>query len=424
MPLNKRLKREIPADWQEYCFPYKTLQRKAEDLVGEANEEDEAVLKNQISCAIECANTFYKLRLMEISEEFSSLRGTIRTLYDLHSDLELKKSIEMPVKQNIAHSEVCCDDCHPTRSEKARGKVLGRVLAGEDSTGLLRSVFNAWYWAPHERMQASNTLGDFIGSTCLFKVQEGVLKGVLERWLRLLSQIDCLRSFSLLNAIAIKKVLERHCTQHINDISYNLNDCPIIEMKGLSDIIADMEQVAVDLIVLLATDLEVKQAFPETWTQTLCPYCSHAVLNPILLPGGCGGRKACWLCLLQRSNCCLVPCPHTSSKEIDLRLIHVDGMLGNFLQCFFPNVLVGLKRKEKKEEEARDVHEASGGILSVLHSLSHPQPSTLPSHVKRSNSRHAQLDEHHFRQSLDDTVEHVIEQMSEVTLEISNFKGR
>ncbi|EKX38483.1 hypothetical protein GUITHDRAFT_115447 [Guillardia theta CCMP2712] len=160
------------------------LQRKAEELVGEANVEDEAVLKNQINCAVECANTFYKLQLIKISEEFSSLRDTIGTLYDLHSDLELKKSIEMPVKHHVAHSDVCCDDCHPTRSEKARGKVLGR---------------------------------------------EGVLKGVLE--------IDCLRSFSLLNAIAIKKVLERHCTQNINDICCNLNDCQIIEMKGLSDVI-------------------------------------------------------------------------------------------------------------------------------------------------------------------------------------------
>ncbi|KAJ1484944.1 hypothetical protein T484DRAFT_1795248 [Baffinella frigidus] len=62
MPLARRLAAELRPEWKNHCIRYKELQRRAEALVGETNEEEEYVFRNHLECAVERTNDFFLIK--------------------------------------------------------------------------------------------------------------------------------------------------------------------------------------------------------------------------------------------------------------------------------------------------------------------------------------------------------------------------
>mmetsp|Transcript_9629 Transcript_9629/g.22616 ORF Transcript_9629/g.22616 Transcript_9629/m.22616 type:complete len:104 (+) Transcript_9629:329-640(+) len=91
MPLARRLAAELRPEWKNHCIRYKELQRRAEALVGETNEEEEYVFRNHLECAVERTNDFFLIKVQQVQANFDAISASVEAIAQVHGGLNLQK---------------------------------------------------------------------------------------------------------------------------------------------------------------------------------------------------------------------------------------------------------------------------------------------------------------------------------------------
>eukprot|EP00961_Rhodomonas_salina_P198174 2673825-Rhodomonas_salina.1 len=134
-------------------------------------------------------------------------------------------------------------------------------------------------------------------------------QGALKEWLRLLALIDQVRTFAVLNVLAVVKLAQRHCSATMAaEIMGSVAALPLYEMRAVGDVMAKMESSAKRLALCLhkdyawrnplsssssSSDLDLDSA--SHWSFHICPFCAKrcaAHLPPHCHPPALGSACA------------------------------------------------------------------------------------------------------------------------------------
>ena len=99
-------------------------------------------------------------------------------------------------------------------------------------------------------------------------------------------------------------------------------------------VIDEMQDVALKLSMCLSNAVEQPSGTPKAWSAHVCPFCSHTVVNAVIMPAG---RTCCFKCAVASSSSCIFTCPITGKTQ-DIRGLRGERVLSKFLQRYFPQV--------------------------------------------------------------------------------------
>mmetsp|Transcript_23233 Transcript_23233/g.36335 ORF Transcript_23233/g.36335 Transcript_23233/m.36335 type:complete len:512 (-) Transcript_23233:665-2200(-) len=398
MPLTKRLQSEVKPEWQLHVIKYKELQREAEVLVGDENEELEHVFKFHITHAAEEAAEFYNTQLQIAQDRFESVARAVQGVSQINEERIVKpKPPPKPQSLLSLQSPTTSTDQIWAVIEQRKEQIAAEMAAAAEEASSagsaerveLATYFHTWAGACKEKKNKVFTLFDFVDDSFMSQLEEDALKNALLDWLRLLTLLDEIRIFAILNVAAVLKLAQRHCSASIcAGIVGELRALPMCSMVELSKIIVQMEEVAGTLSDRLAKAYSFHLDTTSTWSPHLCPFCCHTVCNAVMLPEG--GKACCWACAVENCSNAIIECPLTH-RESDVRTLKVERVLGTFLRRFFPvsyksapGELLG-KVVEKVEEEKTAI-----GILSSMRSKAKLKPLTIPENgMEKPKSRSA-----------------------------------
>mmetsp|Transcript_19436 Transcript_19436/g.64377 ORF Transcript_19436/g.64377 Transcript_19436/m.64377 type:complete len:481 (-) Transcript_19436:1330-2772(-) len=380
MPLTRRFATELSYEWQTHCICYKDLQREAENLVGDYDEELEMVFKFHLTVAIEQANNFYLTKETHVKECLEDVSKAVDAVAEVHLEREAK---HLPPAMGRGYTKMLGKS--PTTSTDHLWAAIhfedDRSMSEED-LDFVRDFFEIWKSGCKEK-KGVITLSDFVNDCFMSRLEEGALQTALREWLQLLTYIDSIRNFAILNSAAAVKLLQRHSSQATCDeVMAVVSTLPMFHMSELYSVITEMELLAERLQYCLSPSSHVE--VPTTWSPHICPFCTHTVTNAVILQGG---RICCWACALKNSSNAIVYCPITF-RQTDLRQIKLERVLATFLRRFFPESLKSvpaalLGHEEKVEEEEETVH----GILSMMKARKKKEEPRPRPHTARRSRR-------------------------------------
>lgn len=137
----------------------------------------------------------------------------------------------------------------------------------------------------------------------------------------------------MLNTVAALKLIERHSADASQaSLRECLEEKGMPSMSGLCEIIREMEEVACKLAMCLSNAVELPCGTPKAWSAHVCPFCSHSVVNAVIMPVG---RTCCLQCVIKASSSCIFACPITGKAQ-DIRGLRGERVLSKFLQRYFP----------------------------------------------------------------------------------------
>eukprot|EP00960_Hanusia_phi_P039867 754097-Hanusia_phi.AAC.1 len=315
MPLTRRFATELSYEWQTHCICYKDLQREAENIVGDYDEELEMVFKFHLTVAIEQANNFYLTKELHVKECLQDVSKAVDAVAEVHLEREAK---HMPPALGRGYAKMLGKS--PTTSTDhlwAAIHLEDRRMSEEDLE-FVREFFDIWKSGSKEK-KGVVTLSDFVNDCFMSRLEEGALQSALREWLQLLTYIDTIRNFAILNSAAAVKLLQRHSSQATCDeVMAVVSTLPMFHMSELYSVISEMEQLAERLQYCLSPAAHGE--VPTTWSPHICPFCTHTVSNAVILQGG---RICCWTCAIQNSSNAIVYCPITF-RQTDLRQIKLE----------------------------------------------------------------------------------------------------
>mmetsp|Transcript_402 Transcript_402/g.723 ORF Transcript_402/g.723 Transcript_402/m.723 type:complete len:480 (-) Transcript_402:195-1634(-) len=362
MPLTRRLEKEILPEWRLYSVPYKELQREAEDLVGNENEELQEVFKFHLLHAAEEASTFYEAKQAQVRENFEAVTKQIDVCAQVHIDRAAK------------HPAAWTPSASPTQSTDC----LWSTWTLEETTHELAQFFEMWVRSTKAK-RGVILLSDFVDDSFMSQLEEGALRGALKEWLRLLALVDQVRSFAVLNVMAVTKLIQRHCAADIaQELQDKVGGLAVFGMRGMGEVMGGMEQTAQRLALCLHKDYAWSMDLDSAshWSLHICPFCAKSVLNGVMLEPG---RPACWHCAVSACKNAIVSCPLTR-KDADLRTLKLERVLGTFLRRYFPcahktapGSLLGNFVKEDVTPKSN-----GHGILSMMKSVSSSRVPSVP----------------------------------------------
>lgn len=333
MPLGKRLTAELCCEWREQGVNYKQLQREAEDLVGNDDEEPTLVFRFHATVAMEQASEFYDSKVKELQGVFEEVAQAIGGVHDLHKD-RAKCTASKLHSPSTSTEHLWSPQKEKTDSQPPPS------TEGEEETPeqLMKRFFAMWKQDAQDHCCAGprkTCLSSFVDDNFMLTLEESALKDALREFLQMLVYIDRIRNFALLNCVVIMKVAQRHCdTETCKELIASLHELPIFKMTAINSLVPEMEELARKLHQKLSgttthTDL------PSSWSLHVCPFCSHTVTNAVTLPVG---QTCCWKCVAEDSSNALVYCPVTS-KPVDIKELRLERVLVSFLRRFFPSTL-------------------------------------------------------------------------------------
>ena len=353
MPLRKRLESELCAEWREQAISYKELQREAEELVGNDDEEASAVFKWHAILAMEQASEFYDCKVKELQGVFNEVALSVHGVHDVHKDRE--KSLVCKTKSPSVSTE------HLWSLPEA----LPAEGAEDEDLMAMKRCFEIWREDAEEKPRRT-CLASFVSQSFMVTLEESALKDALREFLQMLVYIDRIRNFALLNSITALKVAQRHCdTATCNALVAALHELPMFQMTALNALVPEMEELARKLHTKLSSG--VFDELPSSWSMHVCPFCAHTTTNAVVLTGG---RSCCWDCVAKNSSNALVYCPLTN-KSVDIKELRLERVLVSFLRRFFPSALKNapalLIGGTKVEAEIKATN-PSLGMLAALNS--------------------------------------------------------
>lgn len=377
MPLRKRLAAELCPTWREQGVNYKQLQREAENLVGNDDEEPTVVFRFHANVAMEQASEFYESKVKEMKSVFEEVAQAIGGVHDLHRD-----RAKCTAASKIPSPSTSTEHLWNPREDQAGDEP---ATEGEEETPeqLMKRFFAIWKQDAQDHCCAGprkTCLSNFVDDNFMLTLEESALKDALREFLQMLVYIDRIRNFALLNCIVIMKIAQRHCdNETCKALIALLQELPIFKMTAINVMIPDMEELARKLHQKLSgttthTDL------PSSWSLHVCPFCSHTVTNAVTLPVG---QTCCWKCVAQDSSNALVYCPVTS-KPVDIKELRLERVLVSFLRRFFPSTLkdvpAPLIGTDDDGKSAADLKKSAPmGMLAALKS-----PNLRPKHLCKS----------------------------------------
>lgn len=368
MPLCKRLESEMCSEWREQALCYMDLQHKAEELVGNDDEEQEAVFKFHAEFAMEQASEFYDKKVKELQAVFDEVALCVGGVHDLHKDRE--KSAVSKITSPSTSTEYLWtlpEDKPPAQTPEDEDKLV------------MQQCFAIWRQDTDEK-PGRTSLANFVGEGFLLTLEESALKDALREFLQMLVYIDRIRNFALLNSIVVIKVAQRHCSSKIDKgLIAALHELPMFQMKEINAMVPEMENLAHKLHQKLSGS--TINELPSSWSLHVCPFCSHTATNAVVLPIG---RTCCWQCAAGSATNAMIYCPLTG-KPMDIKELRLERVLASFLRRFFPAALKDAPAPLIGTIEDVVAHvpseAASIGILAALKS-----PNLRPQHMCRSKA--------------------------------------
>lgn len=358
MPLRKRLESELCSEWREQAIRYKELQREAEELVGNDDEESLAVFKWHASLAMQQASEFYDCKVKELQGVFNEVALSVHGVHDVHKDRE-KTLVCKARSPNVSTEHLWS----LPEASSARG-----ALAEDEDFLVIKRCFEIWREDAEEKPRRT-CLASFVSQSFMVTLEESALKDALREFLQMLVYIDRIRNFAMLNSITILKVAQRHCgTDTCNALVTELHALPIFQMTALNVLVPEMEELARKLHMKLSSG--TFDELPSSWSMHVCPFCAHTTTNAVVLTGG---RSCCWSCAAKHSSNALVYCPLTN-KPVDIKELRLERVLVSFLRRFFPSALKNAPAllvggTESVEADVKST-KTSIGMLSALNSPS------------------------------------------------------
>eukprot|EP00960_Hanusia_phi_P025343 744177-Hanusia_phi.AAC.2 len=179
MPLWKRFTTELVPEWQVQCIEYKRLKRLAESLVGREDSREKQ------------------------ESDISAFRDTFA--------VELEKVSFLYVKHE---RKLCRFFCSLETKCEAVLQKLQNELEQNSTVGFTRT------------MQV---------------LQNPAYKQILVALAAFLMHIDALRSFSLLNTLAVVKIAQQHCSKHVgDDVLCRLHEEPFFHCYRLTSLVEEV----------------------------------------------------------------------------------------------------------------------------------------------------------------------------------------
>jgi hypothetical protein len=355
MPLRKRIESELCAEWKEQSICYKELQREAEELVGNDDEESEAVFRWHAILAMEQASEFYDTKVKELQIVFDEVALSVHGVHDVHKDRE--KSLGSKIRSPSVSTE------HLWALPEAPG-------AGgpeDEDFQAKKRCFEIWREDAEEKPRRT-CLASFVSQSFMVTLEESALKDALREFLQMLVYIDRIRNFAILNSIIAIKVAQRHCsTETCKELMTALRSLPMFQMAALNAMVPEMEALARKLHAKLSDG--AFDELPSSWSMHVCPFCAHTTTNAVVLTGG---RSCCWSCVMENTSNALAYCPLTS-KSVDIKELRLERVLVSFLRRFFPSALKNAPSlltggPESAEEAESKNAKPSLGMLAALNS--------------------------------------------------------
>mmetsp|Transcript_73236 Transcript_73236/g.107491 ORF Transcript_73236/g.107491 Transcript_73236/m.107491 type:complete len:499 (-) Transcript_73236:264-1760(-) len=319
MPLGKRLTAEMCSEWREQAICYKDLQREAEELVGNDDEEQEAVFRFHAEFAMETASEFYDKKVKELQSVFNEVALCVGGVHDMHKDRE--KSAVLKTTSPTTSSEhlwaLPNDPDAPSRAPQDEDRIV------------MEQCFAIWKQDTEEKPGRTSLL-NFVGPAVLLTLEESALKDALREFLQMLVYIDRIRNFALLNSVIIIKIAQRHCSSKIEKaLIAALHELPMYQMTAINTLVPEMETLARKLHHKLSGG--TIDELPTSWSMHVCAFCAHTAKNAVLL----AGRTCCWQCAAGSATNAIVFCPLTD-KPMDIKGLRLERVLVSFLRRFFP----------------------------------------------------------------------------------------
>jgi len=173
MPLGKRLTAEMCSEWREQAICYKDLQREAEELVGNDDEEQEAVFRFHAEFAMETASEFYDKKVKELQSVFNEVALCVGGVHDMHKDRE--KSAVLKTTSPTTSSEhlwaLPNDPDAPSRAPQDEDRIV------------MEQCFAIWKQDTEEKPGRTSLL-NFVGPAVLLTLEESALKDALREFLQ------------------------------------------------------------------------------------------------------------------------------------------------------------------------------------------------------------------------------------------------
>ena len=325
MPLRKRLETELCSVWREHALPYKDLQHEAEELVGNDDDESEAIFVNHATCAMERASAFYDDKVKELQGVFEEVTLSIVGVHDVHKDRQKCTTLAKPQTSPSTSTEHIWDMKEAPAAEGADDEA-------EESRRVMQKCFEIWTQDARYKPRRTS-LASFCNDSFLLTLEESALKDALREFLQMLVYLDRIRNFALLNSVVALKLAQCHCgTKTEKLLTEALHALPMFKMEVPNDLVPEIEALARTLHEKLWPGAD---ELPSSWSLHVCAFCSHTAANPVLLPVG---RTCCWKCAAVSASNAIVYCPLTD-KPMSVKDIHLERTLVTFLRRFFPAAL-------------------------------------------------------------------------------------
>lgn len=161
------------SEWREQALCYKDLQHEAEELVGNDDEEQEAVFKFHAEFAMEQASEFYDKKVKELQAVFDEVALCVGGVHDLHKDRE--KSAVSKITSPSTSTEYLWtlpEDKPPAQTPEDEDKLV------------MQQCFAIWRQDTDEK-PGRTSLANFVGEGFLLTLEESALKDALRDFLQI-----------------------------------------------------------------------------------------------------------------------------------------------------------------------------------------------------------------------------------------------
>mmetsp|Transcript_22720 Transcript_22720/g.35573 ORF Transcript_22720/g.35573 Transcript_22720/m.35573 type:complete len:468 (+) Transcript_22720:87-1490(+) len=281
MPLGKRFQKELVPEWQKQCIDYKGLKRRAESLVGRDEGEVQAweaeEFREHFVAEIEKVTQMYNKQERKLCRFYCSLEAKIDALF---------QRLDGDIQESSPHNPTAVD-------------------------------------GPQERTRSIDVAALFSGNSKDRQIPIAIMAFMVH--------IDALRSFALLNTLAVLKIAHHHCSKTVcRLVLRRLTQEPFYNCYRLMSLVEELDELSKKFV---STVFDVSSDCQSESSEDTCSVCSH--------DGRSSDRFASQeslsaYCTWKNQNCKLPPwvCQDADKKTwgSDIRTISVRALVATFME--------------------------------------------------------------------------------------------